>query len=155
MTPKTSLGVVEATIQFVQAGSAVGLTNWRACSRENRVCSRENRHPNATTAVTVIGTQIQHTFMSEAGEPPEKTTVNIRMTESFLADVDAAWRDAGYGSRSEFVRAVLRDAVKHPEFNRADLKAMLAGEADIREGRTHSSADVKAEYGLDGGDDSE
>jgi hypothetical protein len=44
---------------------------------------------------------------------------------------------------------VLRDALKHPEFNRADLKAMLTSEAEIREGRTHSSDDVKAEYGLD------
>lgn len=88
--------------------------------------------------------------MAEAESPPEKTTVNIRMTETFLDDVDATWEDYGFNSRSEFIRAVLRDALKHPEFNRADLKAMLAGEAEIREGRTHSSDEVKAEYGLDG-----
>lgn len=88
--------------------------------------------------------------MAEA-ESPEKTTVNIRMTETFLTDVDTAWKELGYNSRSEFIRDVLRDAVKHPDFNRADLKAMLAGEVDIQEGRTHSSADIKAEYGL--GDD--
>ena len=87
--------------------------------------------------------------MAEAESPPEKTTVNIRMTEMFLEDVDATWEDYGFNSRSEFIRAVLRDALKHPEFNRADLKAMLASEAEIREGRTHSSDEVKAEYGLD------
>lgn len=76
--------------------------------------------------------------------------MNIRMTETFLADVDGTWEEMGYNSRSEFVRDILRDAVKHPEFNRADLKAMLAGEVDIQEGRTHSSDEVKAEYGLDG-----
>jgi Arc/MetJ-type ribon-helix-helix transcriptional regulator len=87
--------------------------------------------------------------MAEAESPPEKTTVNIRMTEMFLEDVDATWEEYGFNSRSEFIRAVLRDALKHPEFNRADLKAMLASEAEIREGRTHSSDEVKAKYGLD------
>jgi metal-responsive CopG/Arc/MetJ family transcriptional regulator len=88
--------------------------------------------------------------MAEADTPPEKTTVNIRMTETFLEDVDATWEDHGFNSRSEFIRAVLRDALKHPEFNRADLKAMLAGEVEIQQDRTHSSDEVKAEYGLDG-----
>jgi metal-responsive CopG/Arc/MetJ family transcriptional regulator len=87
--------------------------------------------------------------MSEAESSPDRTTVNIRMTETFLEDVDGTWKEHGYNSRSEFVRDVLRDAVKHPDFNRADLKAMLAGEIDIQAGRTHSSDEVKAEYGLD------
>lgn len=86
--------------------------------------------------------------MAEAESPPDKTTVNIRMTEMFLEDIDATWEEQGFNSRSEFIRTVLRDALKHPEFNRADLKAMLASEAEIREGRTHSSEDVKEEYGL-------
>jgi metal-responsive CopG/Arc/MetJ family transcriptional regulator len=81
--------------------------------------------------------------MPEAERPPDKTTVNIRITETFLADVDGVWEELGYNSRSEFIRDVLRDAVKHPDFNRADLKAMLAGELDIQEGRTYSSAEVK------------
>jgi len=87
--------------------------------------------------------------MADAESPPEKTTANIRMTETFLEDVDTTWEEYGFNSRSEFIRAVLRDALKHPEFNRADLKAMLTSEAEIREGRTHSSEDVKADYGLD------
>ncbi len=87
--------------------------------------------------------------MTDVESSPEKTTVNIRMVETFLEDVDETWEEQGFNSRSEFIRAVLRDALKHPEFNRADLKAMLTSEAEIREGRTHSSDDVKAEYGLD------
>ena len=87
--------------------------------------------------------------MSEADTSPDKTTVNIRMTETFLDDIDGTWEELGYNSRSEFIRDVLRDAVKHPEFDRADLKAMLAGEVDIQEGRTYSSDEVKAEYSLD------
>jgi metal-responsive CopG/Arc/MetJ family transcriptional regulator len=88
--------------------------------------------------------------MAETESSPEKTTVNIRMTETFLEDVDGTWEQQGFNSRSEFIRAVLRDALKHPEFNRADLKAMLAGEVEISEGRTHGSDDVKEAYGLDG-----
>ena len=87
--------------------------------------------------------------MAKSESPPEKTTVNIRMTETFLEDIDATWEEHGFNSRSEFIRAVLRDALKHPQFNRADLKAMLTSEAEIHEGRTHSSDDVKAEYGLE------
>lgn len=89
-----------------------------------------------------------NTEMSEADTPPDKTTVNIRITETFLADVDGTWQELGYNSRSEFIRDVLRDAVKHPDFNRADLKAMLTSERQIQEGRTHSSDDVKDELGL-------
>jgi metal-responsive CopG/Arc/MetJ family transcriptional regulator len=84
--------------------------------------------------------------MAEAESPPDKTTVNIRMTETFLEDVDTAWEEQGFNSRSEFIRAVLRDALKHPEFNRADLKAMLAGEVEIQHGHTHSSEQVRAEF---------
>jgi Arc/MetJ-type ribon-helix-helix transcriptional regulator len=87
--------------------------------------------------------------MAEAESPPDKTTVNIRMTETFLEDIDGTWKEQGFNSRSEFIRFVLRDVLKHPDFNRADLKAMLTSEAEIREGRTHSSDDVKADYGLD------
>jgi len=93
--------------------------------------------------------------MARADSPPDKTTVNIRMTETFLEDVDATWDEYGFNSRSEFIRHVLRDALKHPEFNRADLKAMLTSEAEIHEGRTHGSDDVKAEYDLDGLADSD
>jgi len=85
--------------------------------------------------------------MAETGT--EKTTVNIRMTETFLEDVDDTWTELGYNSRSEFVRDVLRDAVKHPEFNRADWKAIAAGEVEIRDGSTHASADVKAAFDVE------
>jgi metal-responsive CopG/Arc/MetJ family transcriptional regulator len=78
--------------------------------------------------------------------------VNIRMTETFLEDVDVTWKEQGYNSRSEYIRDVLRDAVNHPDFNRADLKAMLAGEVEIQEDGTHTSDEIKAKYGLGGPD---
>jgi metal-responsive CopG/Arc/MetJ family transcriptional regulator len=92
--------------------------------------------------------------MAEA-DSPEKTTVNIRMTETFLEDVDGTWQAEGYNSRSEFIRDVLRDAIKHPDFNRADLKAMLASEVEIQKGQTHASDEVKETHGLAGHSDDE
>lgn len=86
--------------------------------------------------------------MSEADAPPENTTVNIRMRETFLEDLDGTWKEEGFNNRSEYIRHVLRDALKHPEFNRADLKAMLASEREIQAGQTHSSDEVKAEFGI-------
>jgi metal-responsive CopG/Arc/MetJ family transcriptional regulator len=53
--------------------------------------------------------------MADAERSPTKTTVNIRMTETFLDDVDSTWQDLGYNSRSEFIRYALRDSVNHPE----------------------------------------
>lgn len=81
--------------------------------------------------VTASATQIQHTFISEIESPCKKTTVNIRIMESFLSDVDLTWKELGYSPHSEFIRDVFRDAVKHPNFNRNDPRAMLAGEVDI------------------------
>jgi len=71
------------------------------------------------------------------------------MTETFLADVDSTWQDLGYNSRSGYIRDVLRDAVKHPECDRADLKAIAASEVDIQQGNVHTSDEITAEYGLD------
>ena len=87
--------------------------------------------------------------MADAERSPTKTTVNIRMTETFLDDVDSTWEDLGYNSRSEYIRDVLRDAVKHPECDRADLKAIAASEVDIQQGNVHTSDEIKTEYGLD------
>lgn len=83
--------------------------------------------------------------MAQADTQVERTTVNIRIAESFLADVDATWKEHGYNSRSEFIRDVLRDAVKHPDFNRADWMAIAAGEVEVAAGKTHTSDEVKAQ----------
>ena len=67
------------------------------------------------------------TDTSENGEP-EKTNINIRVTESFLNDIDATWHEEGYNSRSEFIRDALRDAVKHPGLTRESWKEIAAVE---------------------------
>lgn len=67
-------------------------------------------------------------------DEPEKTNVNVRLTESLLADVDATWREEGYNSRSEFIREALRDAVRHPDLTREGWKEIAAVEHARRTG---------------------
>lgn len=78
-----------------------------------------------------------------AGEP-EKTNINVRLTESLLADVDATWQEEGYNSRSEFIREALRDAVRHPGMTRESWKEIAAVEHARRTGdsETFSREDI-------------
>ncbi|WP_241987241.1 ribbon-helix-helix domain-containing protein [Halorubrum sp. SD690R] len=47
-------------------------------------------------------------------DDPETTTINVRVTERQLAEIDAAWKEGGYTSRSDFLRHAIRDATEHP-----------------------------------------
>jgi len=79
--------------------------------------------------------------MSDAGtstSDPEKTNVNLRVTEAFLEDIDATWRKEGYNSRSEFMREALRDAVRHPDLTRESWKEIAAVEHARRTGESEA-----------------
>jgi len=69
---------------------------------------------------------------------PEKTNVNLRMTEALLEDIDATWRKEGYNSRSEFMREALRDAVRHPDLTRESWKEIAAVEHARRTGESEA-----------------
>lgn len=69
---------------------------------------------------------------------PEKTNINIRLTETFLEDIDATWQEEGYNSRSEFIRDALRDAVRHPELSRESWKEIAAVEHARRTGESEA-----------------
>ena len=69
-----------------------------------------------------------------ADDEPAKTNINIRLTESFLEDIDATWQEEGYNSRSEFIRDALRDTVKHPGLTRESWKEIAAVEYARRTG---------------------
>lgn len=71
---------------------------------------------------------------TETRNGPEKTNVNIRLTEAFLDDIDATWQEEGYNSRSEFMRDAIRDAVKHPGLSRGAWKDIAATEYQRRNG---------------------
>jgi Arc/MetJ-type ribon-helix-helix transcriptional regulator len=77
------------------------------------------------------------------------TTVNFKLTESFLERIDDTWQGRGFNSRSEFIRYTLRDAVEFPTFDRDELVALLEAEEDIREGRTTSAEEARERFGTD------
>lgn len=62
----------------------------------------------------------------------------IRLTETFLEDIDATWRDEGYNSRSEFIWDALRDAVRHPDLTRESWKEIAAVEHARRTGESET-----------------
>jgi len=79
--------------------------------------------------------------MSDTDTPsgdPEKTNVNLRVTEALLEDIDATWRKEGYNNRSEFMREALRDAVRHPDLTREGWKEIAAVEHARRTGESES-----------------
>lgn len=82
---------------------------------------------------------------------PETVQINLRVTEAFLQDIDATWREQGFNSRSEFLRFAAHDAVKHPEFSREGWKQIAASEHELRTGDTElvSREDVLALMELD------
>ncbi|MFC7166956.1 ribbon-helix-helix domain-containing protein [Halospeciosus flavus] len=71
---------------------------------------------------------------SSSDEGPEMVQVNLRLTKTFLEDIDATWEEQGFNSRSEFLRFVARDAVKNPDFSREGWKQIAASEHDLRTG---------------------
>lgn len=91
--------------------------------------------------------------MSEAitddGGDDEIATVNFKVTESFLDEIDDTWQGRGFNSRSEFIRYTLRDAVEFPTFDRDELVALLAAEDDVQNGRTMSADEARERFGTD------
>ncbi|WP_458191001.1 ribbon-helix-helix domain-containing protein [Haladaptatus sp. NG-WS-4] len=79
----------------------------------------------------------------------EIVTVNFKVTQSFLDEIDSTWQGRGFNSRSEFVRYTLRDATEFPTFDRDELVALLKAEDDSREGRTMSAEEARDQFGSD------
>lgn len=71
---------------------------------------------------------------TEPDDGPEMVQINLRLSESFLEDIDATWQEEGFSSRSEFLRYAARDAVKHPAFSREGWKQIAASEHELRSG---------------------
>ncbi|WP_256302022.1 ribbon-helix-helix domain-containing protein [Haloarchaeobius salinus] len=67
---------------------------------------------------------------------PETVQINIRLTRSFLEDIDATWKEQGFNSRSEFLRHIARDAVKNPDFSREGWKQIATSEHGLRTGES-------------------
>ncbi len=91
--------------------------------------------------------------MSEAttgGEGEDEiVTVNFKVTQSFLDEIDETWQGRGFNSRSEFIRYTLRDATEFPTFDRDELAALLRAEVDAREDNTMSADEAREQFGTD------
>ena len=91
--------------------------------------------------------------MSEATTEDDRNdeivTVNFKVTQSFLDDIDSTWQGRGFNSRSEFIRYTLRDATEFQTFDRDELIALLQAEEDVREERTMSAAEAREQFGSD------
>ncbi|WP_424006906.1 ribbon-helix-helix domain-containing protein [Haloferax denitrificans] len=79
----------------------------------------------------------------------EIVTVNFKITQSFLDEIDSTWQGRGFNSRSEFIRYTLRDAIEFPTFDRDELIALLQAEEDIRAGRTMNADEAREQFGTD------
>jgi Arc/MetJ-type ribon-helix-helix transcriptional regulator len=79
----------------------------------------------------------------------EIVTVNFKLTETFLDEIDDTWQGRGFNSRSEFIRYTLRDAVEFPTFDRDELIALLAAEEDVRDERTMTADEAREQFGTD------
>jgi len=88
-------------------------------------------------------------------DEPETVQINLRLSEAFLEDIDATWKEQGFNSRSEFLRYAARDAVKHPAFSREGWKQIAASEHELRSGDAElvSRDEVRAMMGRE--DDAE
>lgn len=74
-------------------------------------------------------------------------TVNFKVTESFLHEIDETWQGRGFNSRSEFIRYTLRDAIEFPTFDRDELVALLETEAEEQESETMTAAEARERFG--------
>ena len=74
---------------------------------------------------------------ANVGEP-ETSTINIRVTERQLEEIDRVWKEEGYTSRSEFLRHAIRDATEYPGASRGMLASIAAEEYAMRTGESES-----------------
>lgn len=65
-------------------------------------------------------------------ENPDTVQINLQLTQAFLDDIDAAWKEQGFNSRSEFLRHAVRDAVKYPDFSREGWKQIVTSAHERR-----------------------
>lgn len=71
---------------------------------------------------------------ADSDDGPEMAQINLRLSKTFLEDIDATWKKQGFNPRSEFLRHIARDAVKHPAFSREGWKQIAASEHELRSG---------------------
>ena len=60
--------------------------------------------------------------------------VNIRINTDLLEEIDEAWKEQGYNSRSEFIRQACRDAVHGTRLSASTLESLAVSAEQARRG---------------------
>lgn len=87
-----------------------------------------------------------------APDDPETTTINIRVTERQLEEIDRVWKEEGYTSRSEFLRHAIRDATEYPGISRSMLATIAAEEHAMRKGESEAVSREEIRAMIDDGE---
>ncbi len=83
----------------------------------------------------------------ELGAPSRKKVVSVKIEERLLEEIDRAWRELGYGSRSEFIReAVIYYMLVRRAMNATNLCLCSCDESP----NAKRVEDVLAEYAVGG-----
>ncbi|MFC7072744.1 hypothetical protein ACFQJ7_06435 [Halovenus rubra] len=79
----------------------------------------------------------------------DSETVSVELDEELLAEIEDRYEDLGYASVEAVFEHAAVDAVRHPEFDRSDLRAMLTSEVEIQEERLFTSETVTGDIGVE------
>jgi metal-responsive CopG/Arc/MetJ family transcriptional regulator len=72
--------------------------------------------------------------------------INVRLTPKLLENLDEAWKERGYNSRSEFIRQAIRESVNQTQLSAGALEALLESSQQAREGELVSSEEIREEF---------
>ncbi|RJX43304.1 CopG family transcriptional regulator [Halonotius aquaticus] len=86
---------------------------------------------------------------SEQGDD-RMAKINVRVPESLLDQIDAAWEQRGYASKSEAIRDALREWANEPAaLSEETLAALETSREQVDNGETVSAAEARERLGLD------
>ena len=86
---------------------------------------------------------------SEQGDD-RMAKINVRVPESLLEQIDSAWKQRGYASKSEAIRDALREWVEESAaLSEETLAALETSREQIDNGETVSAAEARERLGLD------
>ena len=80
----------------------------------------------------------------------ETENINVRINSQLLEDIDEAWKERGYNSRSEFIRQACRDAVQETRLSASTLESLAVSAEQARRGELVERDEIKDEFLEDG-----
>lgn len=86
--------------------------------------------------------------MSTDTDEGEMEKLNVKVPKELLEELDELAEELNYTSRSELVRAVLRDTTE-PVLTSGAKEGVSDGYADVAAGRTMSTDEARERLGLD------